>query len=451
MNLLFNKQGDPLMGFGTRAFMSTTGFPAPSSTDHTSSKTVSSSDEKITLDKLEISPWGTNNNFPQLANEIISKTGVLNSGLKFIRNFTLGQGIFPCRVIGYDDKGNEKLEVIDNLELQRFCAGRMVRRYLEKAARDYFKYGPAFPELIANADGSKIVGINTINALHARYTIANKNGEIQKCVISGTWPDQPAEKTDYKVLEVLDDYDPEADLERRRLDRSIKDNLIYPIRDTWSNADYYSTPVWYAAKLAGWIDVANKVPMFLAKAYENEISWKWHVRIPYAYWDKKFPPTQYKDDSERQKQITDYMDKFEQSLTAPENANKALFTFFEMGPGGKAEEKWEIDALDNKGKGGDNLITSAAANSEILFALTLNPNVMGAGMPGGTYAGNQGGSNIREAFLVNVANAWLDRQNLLDPVEAYLRFNGVKDIELRFRNTILTTLDTGSGSTKTLS
>ena len=80
----------------------------------------------------------------------------------------------------------------------------------------------------------------------------------------------------------------------------------------------------------------------------------------------------------------------------------------------------------------------------------VNPNVLGAGMPGGTYAGNQGGSNIREAFLVNIAMAWLDRQNLLDPIEAMLEFNGVKDIQLRFRNTILTTLDSGSVTTKNL-
>jgi hypothetical protein len=32
-----------------------------------------------------------------------------------------------------------------------------------------------------------------------------------------------------------------------------------------------------------------------------------------------------------------------------------------------------------------------------------------------------------------------------------LRFNGVKDVELRFRNTILTTLDTGAGTKKQLS
>jgi hypothetical protein len=86
-----------------------------------------------------------------------------------------------------------------------------------------------------------------------------------------------------------------------------------------------------------------------------------------------------------------------------------------------------------------------------MFAMMLNPNVLGAGMPGGVYSGNQGGSNIREAFLVNIANAWLDRQNLLDPLEAFLQYNGVTGVQLRFRNTILTTLDTGAGTTKKLS
>ena len=118
---------------------------------------------------------------------------------------------------------------------------------------------------------------------------------------------------------------------------------------------------------------------------------------------------------------------------------------------GRVEEEWKIEALDNKYHGNENLVTSSAANSEILFALMVNPNVMGAGMPGGVYAMNQGGSNIREAFLVNIANAWTDRQNLLDPLELYMRINGLQDCELRFRSTILTTLDKGSGTQKTLS
>ena len=146
------------------------------------------------------------------------------------------------------------------------------------------------------------------------------------------------------------------------------------------------------------------------------------------------------------------MQEIEDNLCGVDNASKPLFTMFEINPNGKAEEQWIVTPLENKVNSQDNLITSAAANSEILFSLMLNPNVLGAGMPGGTYAGNQGGSNIREAFLVNIANAWIDRQNILDPLEAFIRFNGADDtIEWRFRNTILTTLDTGAGTQKTLS
>ena len=118
---------------------------------------------------------------------------------------------------------------------------------------------------------------------------------------------------------------------------------------------------------------------------------------------------------------------------------------------GRIEEEWKITPLANKYQGSDNLPISAAANSEILFALMVNPNVLGAGMPGGTYAGNQGGSNIREAFLVNIANSWIDRQNILDPLELFIRMNGLPDCQLRFRNTILVTLDSGSGTKRTLS
>ena len=146
------------------------------------------------------------------------------------------------------------------------------------------------------------------------------------------------------------------------------------------------------------------------------------------------------------------MQSVEYNLCGKENAEKPLITMYGINESnGRIEEEWKITPLDNKSKDAEKLVTSAAANSEILFSLMINPNVLGAGMPGGAYAGNQGGSNIREAFLVNIANAWIDRQNILDPLECYLRFNGVKNVSLRYRNTILTTLDTGAGTKKVLS
>lgn len=455
----YNATGTPLMGYGKKGtFITTTGAPkakAATGTDKKPTKIAEPKNDdpdKTTAGDIEISDWGVGNKFPSDADTIIGSVPVLNSGLKFIRNFTLGQGIFPVRVKGYDDNGNEILEKVSDNKLYAFGQSRMVRRYLEKAARDYLKFGPAFVQLLPNADGSRLVGINTINAKYNRLSVANARGEIEKCVVSGKWPDTPG-AGEYSVYDVLDEYDPAADLQRRKYGRKVGGrSFIQVIRDSWSNNEYYSEPVWLSAYTAGWVNIAQKVPTFLLKAYENQISWKWHVQIPYAFWDKKFPESAYPDKKDREAAFNSYMDQIEENLCNAENANKALFTFFEMNPQGKVEEQWIITPLDNKVSDKQNLVTSAAANSEILFALMINPNVMGAGMPGGTYSGNQGGSNIREAFLVNIANAWLDRQNLLDPLETFIRYNGADPtIEWRFRNTILTTLDTGSGTTKTLS
>jgi hypothetical protein len=452
--LEYNAGGTPLVGFGSRGvFMSTIGTPSTPPPKPSKTAEPKNDDPDITyVDDFEISDWGIGNNFPSVSDQIIGSVGVLNTGLKFIRNFTIGQGIFPVKVIGYDADGTEKLEIVQDKQLLDFAKSRLVRRYLETAGRDYFKFGPAFVQLLPNEDGSRMVGINTINAKYARLTVANSRGEIEKCVVSGYWPDTPA-GDEYTIYDVLDEYDPGADLQRRKWGNKVGGkSFIQVIRDSWSNNEYYSEPIWYSAYRAGWVGIAQKIPIFLLKAYEQQISWKWHVQIPYAFWDKKFPKSQYPDNALRNAAMETFMDEIETNLCDAKNANKALFTMFEMNPQGKVEEQWIIKPLDNKLSNEQNLITSAAANSEMMFAMMINPNVMGAGMPGGTYAGNQGGSNIREAFLVNIANSWLDRQNLLDPLETFIRFNGAApDIEWRFRSTILTTLDTGSGTTETLS
>lgn len=442
---MYNNDGVPLMAFGKTFFASTTGTPDPVKY----SKQIKKVEDTISIGNYQCCSWGSGNNFPREATQIIGRTGVLNTGLKFIHKVVIGQGIFPCKVIGYDGHGNEQLEVVNDPVIVNLVQSRTIRRYLSNCYRDILKFGVAFPQLIPNQDGSKIVGINTINALHARFT-KPENGIIKNCIVSGEWPD--TNSLNMEVYPVLDNYDPLADLEILRYGNKLKGkSYIYPIRDEWDNDDIYPFPSWWSAKLAGWIDVANKIPAFLAKAYENQITWLWHVKIPYAYWDKRFPVSDYPDKSVRQQKIQEEMDLIEENLTDTTNANKAIFTHYTIGNNGKPEEQWIIEALDNKYKADDKLLTSAAANSEILFSLMVNPNVLGAGMPGGTYAGNQGGSNIREAFLVNVAMAWLDRQNILDPIEAMLEFNGVKDIQLRFRNTILTTLDTGAGTQKVVS
>ena len=116
------------------------------------------------------------------------------------------------------------------------------------------------------------------------------------------------------------------------------------------------------------------------------------------------------------------------------------------------EGKWAIDRIDNQVDAKERLSTSAAANSEILFSLMVNPSVLGAGMPGGPYSGNAGsGSDIREGFLVSLILNYVEKQQILDPVEVMLQFNGVQNVELIYRNIILLTLDKGKSTEEKLS
>ena len=451
-DILFNKSGDPLLAYGKSYQATTTGVPADKIKNTQQPKDPL--EDYLMVGNIKVSAWGPANNFPSLADGIINSVGVLNTGLKFTRNFTIGQGIFACKVSDYDESGNEILEKVQDKSLVSFANSRLVRKYMAKGLRDYLKFGVAFIQIIMNSDGSKIVGINAVNAKYCRLSIANPvTGVIEKCIVSGKWPDTPGEGQ-YQTFDVLDEYDPIADLQRRKWANQTKSkSFIYVLRDSWGNGEYYSSAIWWAAYLAGWIDIAKSVPAFLKKAYENQITWKWHIQIPYSFWDRQFPKSEFASIELRKQAIEKYMDSIEDNLCSTNGASKPIFTFFEINPqNGRAEEQWIIKPLENKLSENQNLVTSAAANSEIMFSIMVNPNVLGAGMPGGTYAGNQGGSNIREAYLVNIANCWLDRQDLLDPLELMIRYNGAdEDIEWRFRNTILTTLDMGAGTTKTLS
>lgn len=449
MQILFNKEGTPVMMTSTAAFVESVG--RNENAEKKNRDFIAPFDWKrlhtIAFDGHKVAAWGSDNSFPQRAAETIQGTSVLNTGLKFLRSLTIGQGIYPCEVTGFDEKGNEILSPIDDKRVCGDVNSRMVRRFLEKASRDYFKFGTAFCDLVPNHKG-EIVSLQALNAHFCRFTVPDEFGRM-KCIVSGDWPFNKSPERKAFIIDTLPDADPEGAFQRMA-DGKGK-HMVYAIRDSWSNDDLYSEPIWLPAYILGWIEIAHLVPKFLKKAYENQTTWKWHIQIPYSYWERKFPVEDFEPE-ERKRKIQEFMDKIEQNLCGVENAEKPLFTHYAVNEAnGKVEEEWKITALDNKYKGGENLVTSAAANSEILFALMVNPNVFGAGMPGGNYAGNQGGSNIREAFLVNIANAWIDRQNLLDPIQLYLKSKYGENITLRFRNTVLTTLDTGAGTAKTLS
>ena len=147
---------------------------------------------------------GSDNGFPQRADKIITATGVFNTALKFVRNLTLGQGIHACRITGYDDDGNEMPEPYPDGAVNGLLSGRPVRCYMERTLRD-LKFGSSAVQLLPNTDGSKIVGLNPLNAYSRR--LSERDGESnERCAVSGKWPEYPG-AGEFTLMDVLPEYD----------------------------------------------------------------------------------------------------------------------------------------------------------------------------------------------------------------------------------------------------
>jgi len=438
MEIVFNNTGTPLLFLGSKSYGQTV---------TTSEKVKEETLNRFTHKKIEYAYWGENNRYPEQAIDIIGKTGVLSTGLNYKCRCCYGQGVLPMVVSGMDEDSNVKYEPMNNKEVLNYLRGYSFRNYHTTAFRDLIKLGNCFPIFVFDQAGEKIVRVSAINARHCRLSI-----DKTKLVLFGnfaqTLPDDTA-----PVLDVLDESAPALHLQILKAQGKLKGGCIaFPrIRNYFSNNDFYAMPDWDTAWRSGWIEVAHKIPTFLKKAYKNAMSLMWHIQIPDTFWEVRFPKENYQSTKLREEAITKYLDEFEENLTSEENPAKSLITGFSLNENGKAEEKWVIERLENSIKAEDRLSTSAAANSEILFSLMVNPSVLGAGLPGGPYSGNSGsGSNIREGLLVSLILNYIEKQQVLDPIELMFEFNGIHDVELIYRNIILTTLDKGKSTEEKL-
>lgn len=438
MEILFDNQGDPKLFYGKTVFGSTI------------TKLV---EEKLYdtffFNKVEYASWGDNNHYPDDAENTIEATSVLKTGLNYKVRCCYGQGVVPVEMIGFDDKNNEIFQPVRDKDVLSYLRGMVFRKYHGASFRDLIKFGNCFPVLVFNEAGNKIVRAQIMNARHCRLSV-----DKHKLLVYGDFKNSMPVEKDTAVIDMLDENDPVYDLMWRRDTGKLKEKIIaFPrISNYFSNNDYYATPDWKSAQESGWIDIAHKIPQFLNKAYENAMHLMWHVQIPHTYWEKKFPKTEYRNVEERKKLIQEYMDKFERELTDVKNANKALWTQYYVDESGRVNGDWKITRLDSEIKAEERLSTSAAANSEILFSLMVNPSVLGAGMPGGPYSGNAGsGSDIREGLLVSMILSHIEKQAVLDPVELMLQFNGYQNIDIKYRNITLTTLDSGRNTQESLS
>jgi hypothetical protein len=388
--------------------------------------------------------WYDTNEFALELYQHIRRNPVLRRALTTYCSIALGQGVFPCRVVDIQANGQEVLEVVKDPDLLNMLHSYPVRRYLQRAAWDRQAYGNAYVQLMFNKAGNKILYPIAINALHARLAVQQPASMFHQILISGFWP-SPA-ITEITPYTLLDEHAPEMSLQHALAKGKTKGSVFMHLKNDMDNSDYYALPEWHSA--VNWAKIAQKVPTIIEAGMDNTLNVFVHVRIPYVYWEEKYPESLFTSAEERKQMINADLGRLEKEFTSVENTRKALITFFGSDNAGPLGDKWEIDIVQAKFSQ-ENFVTSTAADSQVAIAVGINPDLMGL-----MYGNSKGGSMQRELLLIQYALAWGIREQLAEPLEMAIKFNWGKkydDLQLRFRNTFLTTLDTGTGSDIVLS
>jgi len=453
---------------------------------------ATATDVKDLQNKLEVAIWGEDNRFPQNIENQMAYCGVGKSALDWKARALFGSGIIPGKITGYEDEGKKEIfQPLDRTKYKKlyaFLEDRRMYRFWLEYLQDWVWFANCFPEIILSKDGKTITGLVHQESCDCRFQKMSK-GEIKKVYLSKLWglPSQQYSKFDpdkkvrglldrgidvnsdemnefIKTLDCIDIYDPVQSLksiaESQKTRKGLK-SAIYPTNYPSPNKPYYQVPYWDGSRLAGWVEIASKFPavykMLLSKAFRI----KYHIQVPETYFEKLYgkeawvamPP---KEKSEKRRELLRRMDEF---LSTDKNAFKSFVSVFDVDPHTQKEYGLiKIEPIDEKSIIDKEIILSSAADAQILTAMQVHPTLFGAGTIG-TGQQRTGGSDQREAFLVYNALLNLERNVALEPLYLVRDYNreagGIKewesDIVFRIRDTVLTTLDSGKGTEKTVS
>jgi hypothetical protein len=401
------------------------------------------------LDTEKWAKWGQDNQLPKQMVDDIEACGVLMAAIDGKARFGLGKGVKPFKLIEIKPNGEEVLEPVNSPEIDDWLEETNIFNQSFATLKDIIGFANYHVRLKFNNGGTKIGLIVRDDITEMRYQKKDDKGRINYTYLCADWTRNPQE-SDNSLLKfpLLPEVGPATHLmEMDPGQRRAKEFAITGRVPGW-NRHYYSMPTWYAAKK--WVDIAKSVPSMKAAMFENNIRIKYIVTIYDSYWTRVFGDQwngwDYKQQEEKRSEVYDAIDRW---LVGSDNAYKSIFVPGKFDPiNWKAIPEIEIKPVEDSTKQGELLPDSAAANSEILFALMMNPALMGADTPGGPYSGGAGsGSNIREAALVQVMIQEFERQQLGRILNIVKKVNGWPlDIVWRFPGLVLTTLDTGKST-----
>lgn len=418
----------------------------------------SKGEETHSIVKLEdsssgnIAKWGDDNQYPEKFMKALGLNGAGGSGIRFMKSTHYGQGLHPF--IRTVEEGKEKKTLVDinaYPEIKEFFKHNKIQRFSTEKIADLETFYIAFPEFILSKDYNKIHSIRRQPSAKIRYEKMNKKtGLIENVYFAHKWTSALNEDSEYvEKIPVIDSYWHAEQIKEYCKAKKIH-KFIMPIFYPLMTETYYPEVDWHAVYRNGWMEVANSIPEYKKALFENQLNLKYMVYISEEYFLRMYKNEWDDYTAEKKKELRDQLTAaIDEHLSGNKNAGKSIQSVIYK----DANDQWvkgiEVIPIDNALKDGSYLPEATAANSEIMFAIGVDPSLLGAGIPGGKM--NSGsGSDKREAFSILTSLFKTKREISLEPYNLIRDYNGwPENIDFGFANTELTTLDANPTGTQT--
>lgn len=412
-------------------------------------------------------PGGQANNLPIEMAGYIKKCGVLVSTIEAKARIGVGKGIQPVLLTGRDAEGTEQYAAVLDDEIEMWLEEN--NSFLQSIVnfRNLIGYGWSHQRIVLTNDAKQIAKIKTDPITKCRLGVKNiTTGLIDKTFYAADWGKvNGPEEGIVKELPMLDEGNELADLQARIDGGDDVREFSVILRGAVQDEEYYPKSPWLSC--IDWVKLCIQVPAMKVAMMNNQMSIKYIITISPEYFKRGDDKWDDYDGEKRQQKFQEKAQEINDHLVGTDKAFKSIVTGMWRNPvTGLVEQDIKIEVLDDKIKDGKLLPDSGAGNKEILFSLMMNPAIMGANTFGGDYSGGAGsGSDIREAYLVQIMLMEFERQMNTHIFNLVKRYNGWADktytvtltdgteksypgsrVRFRYPNLILTTLDTG-GST----
>jgi hypothetical protein len=345
--------------------------------------------------------------------------------------------MFGEGVIYWTEKKGEKIEKDFSPipAIEDFFTQNDIDTWAIEQLMDFKYFGNTFSEFIFNGLNTVVENIYHKEAEFSRVSLQNKALVSEFMGYSGKWGE--IDPTDIRLLDKtkLNDISAQA--------RKGKHKLAVHCKFPAPGRKYYGIPAHVGLyRKDGWLDYSNAIPVTMNRMINNTVSLKYHIQIPYEYWESIYPEWKTYKEAKRNALMEEKLQEMDKWLSSSESAYSTFISHFATDPiSRKPLAGWKIESIEDRIKKDEWIPGTQEADQQIARALNIDPSMAGIQAQGGKL-GAGSGSDKRTGFLNSLSLSKAEQHIIFEPLRIIAKINKwPANVKFGFGHTAPTTLD----------